>query len=80
MADAAESADGSCTILTCGPQFICLWYDARRRQAGDLQHQLGARRLLELIALVDRDDEGAGSAEDGLCFRSAVPFPSSSDR
>ena len=34
--------------------------------AGDLQHQLGARRLAELVALADRDDEGAGAADHAI--------------
>src|SRR6185295_13414035 len=33
-----------------------------RLAAGDLQHQLGAGRFLELIALADRNHEGAGTA------------------
>ena len=34
--------------------------------AGDFQHQLGARRLDELPALVDRHDEGARPADHAV--------------
>ena len=46
--------------------------DARLRRApGDLEHQLGAGRLLELIALADRDDErGTVPACNGGCCTS----------
>src|SRR5262245_54289624 len=38
----------------------------RRLPAGDLQHELGADRLLELLALADRDDECARSANHAI--------------
>src|SRR6478609_1839703 len=37
---------------------------ALRRAARDLEQQLGADRLLELVALLDRHHEGAGTADD----------------
>src|SRR5947209_7879981 len=41
--------------------------DARLRRApGDLQHQLGADRVLELRPLPDRDDERAWSANHAV--------------
>src|SRR6266550_407450 len=39
---------------------------AGRRVAGDLQHQLGAGRLLELLALLDLDHERARAADDAI--------------
>src|SRR6476646_7000207 len=37
---------------------------ALRRAARDLEQQLGADRFLELVALLDRHHEGAGTADD----------------
>src|SRR5207247_9362299 len=37
-----------------------------RNKPRDLQHQLGAGRLLELLALADGDDERAGAADDAV--------------
>src|SRR5262249_4226260 len=39
---------------------------ALRGVAGDLEHQLGADRFLELIAIVDRNDEGARAADNAI--------------
>src|SRR6266566_1203781 len=37
-----------------------------RRAAGDLEHQLLARRVLELLAFLDRNDERAWPADDAI--------------
>src|SRR5262245_17481894 len=37
-----------------------------RHEARDLEHELGAGRLLELVALADRDHERAGAADDAI--------------
>src|SRR5437764_12859242 len=34
--------------------------------AGDFQHELGAGRLLELLAILDRNDEGTWPADDAV--------------
>src|SRR5450830_526508 len=42
-------------------------HNARLRlAAGDLQHQLGTRRLDEFLALADRHHEGAGAADNTI--------------
>src|SRR5262245_61056746 len=41
--------------------------DARlRNQAGDLQHQLGADGIAELVPLANRNDESAGAADHAI--------------
>src|SRR5262249_33244687 len=37
-----------------------------RRMTGDFEHQLGADRLLELLAIVDGNDEGARPADHAI--------------
>src|SRR5882762_3809010 len=36
------------------------------RASGDLQHELGADRILELRPFADRNDEGARAADDAI--------------
>src|SRR5262245_28119340 len=42
------------------------YHASLRRAASYLQHQLGTRRFLELLALADGDDEGTGAADHAI--------------
>src|SRR5437764_10000158 len=56
-------ADGAGDARRFGRHWNDAWCPVLPR---DVQHQLGADRVLELLALADRHDEGAGPADHAI--------------
>src|SRR5689334_1871383 len=58
---ADQAIDPRLPALRC-----CRHHPALRLQAGDFEQQFCADRFLELVAVLDRDDEGAGTADHAV--------------